>query len=222
MFRVNHISAIAALLVLSGCVSNPDLGESSLGLFEPGEAMPVAEHLWQSAAEGCEDALGPDIDYREAENAPDLVVCVTPSGDIVCVDTAAAIQREVEQMGEDLLLELGSRPRGAMSDGWSHKPRGSGSGIYQTSALSQGDPTPQPSLEGEEDSAGSADPTPQPSASGGDPTPQPSVNGGDPTPQPSHQGDGDATAGDPTPQPSNEASDDLEEGNAAGSDTEHV
>ena len=91
MFRVNHISAIAALLVLSGCVSNPDLGESSLGLFEPGEAMPVAEHLWQSAAEGCEDALGPDIDYREAENAPDLVVCVTPSGDIVCVDTAAAM-----------------------------------------------------------------------------------------------------------------------------------
>ena len=222
MFRANKCGALIALLAFSGCVSAPDVGESSLGLFEPGEEAPVAQSLWQAAAEGCEDALGPDLDYREAENAPDLVVCVTPGGEIVCVDTAAAIQREVEQMGEDLLLELGSRAGAGVEEGWENKPHVGTSGIYQSSSVNQGDPTPQPSLEGEDAAAESGDPTPQPSAETGDPTPQPSVNSGDPTPQPSHQGDDDASAGDPTPQPSNESSEGLEDSSAAGTNADRA
>ena len=189
------ICLIAACL-MAGCMGSPEIGRTAQGLASDDAPPAVSADEWMQATEGCEDVLGPDLDFHEAAGAPELVVCVAPDGRIICVDTAAAIEEELAEMGEELLLGTGQHP-GALTE-----PQTGGKGFYPTSSRAsssptEGDPSPQPSQE-----AGSA------ADAAGDPSPQPStVAAGDPSPQPSQEASAaqeGASSGDPSPQPSSD------------------
>jgi len=104
MKRIHTIAggvSLACLLALAGCMSG---GESpsaaSAGLVGP-DAGVIAASLWHAAPAGCEGRLGSqDVHIGWAEGTEELGV-VLSRGEILCVDSWAAIEAELDRLKGD-------------------------------------------------------------------------------------------------------------------------
>ncbi|HJL20123.1 MAG TPA: hypothetical protein RMH99_30940, partial [Sandaracinaceae bacterium LLY-WYZ-13_1] len=159
--HLRHL-VLAVALVATGCVGGPaDAGQTGGSLLEvPPDTTPLLgleDDAWRHAPPSCEGQLAHgDLDFRLASATDGLVAAVDRSGDVICVDSVESVQEELEEEGrEEAAHELGDSFLVAV--GLAYVP--------SADSLAAGDPSPQPSIQGMDTSAGSrhTDPSPQPS-----------------------------------------------------------
>lgn len=84
---------LLSLLLLAGCVGDPDLDQVSASLAM---TIPVARVDWEQAPAGCEGLGGPGVDLRRVAGERELGALVAPTGRVLCVDSMTLLSRERE------------------------------------------------------------------------------------------------------------------------------
>ena len=85
---MSRLLPVFALLLLTGCMGDPDLGGAAEDLVLE---VPVERDVWQAAPAGCEGVAG---QLRPAAGEPLLGVLVGPAGRALCVDSVSLIRQE--------------------------------------------------------------------------------------------------------------------------------
>lgn len=155
-----RIIGVLGAVAIVGCVGDPVDGTRSglLALQAAPTALETIETTrWELAPAGCEDQLGTsELTFAVAYGAHGLVAAINREGDVVCVDSLAAVQSELEAQGRS---EEARQLAGDYVDATT---------AVETEDLRH-DPTPQPS-----DQADPGEPGDDHGIDNGDPSPQPS------------------------------------------------
>lgn len=152
--------ALALALPLAGCMAGPAGSSSDELLASDGQLESLGEDDWSQALPGCEGVLDGDEHFAIASAEHGLVAALSPSGDILCVDTVDAVEEELAETGrEEEAVELVTayaatlraadmaREASSLFDGRTH----------------EGDPDPQPNT-GWSRFQQAGDPDPQPNS----------------------------------------------------------
>ena len=175
---MKRLGPILCIALVGGCTGNPGepVGEGTETLDYAG-AMPLpalSTEQWSDATPGCEGVLRGDESYGITD--PDGLVVAVRGATSVCVDTLPATLVELEQLGNN---EQADKLRVGYYLTFDD------SQLLQTSGTGEGEPNPQPAINGDgydplRDLSTSAGPA------GGEPNPQPAMSPGEgePNPQP--------------------------------------